>query len=209
MEQMRGCLLWLVVILFVVVICGGLVGAVILHSSLVVTKSMEPSLHWGDRVVSVPLFGRNVSRGMVVYYRPPTATDTEVTVLGRVIGLPGDRVRVRAGKVELNGKPLNEPYFKQASEGPGMNFPTVPDSYAAEDVRRLQTVIYGEWVANGVLKVPDDYYFILGDNRRDAVDSRTYGPVQRSAITGQPICVYKSSAAGSNPRLIENPNLTQ
>jgi signal peptidase I len=171
------------------------------------TTAMEPTLHRGDHMEASPIFGRSLYRGIIVVFHPPT--DPLVNLFGRVLALPGDRIRVISGRIELNGKQVDEPYFKLGVEGAGIDFPTVPDRYDDnQEVLRLQREFYADSVKDGVLKVPAGHYFIMGDNRGASVDSRRYGPIPLSSIVAQPILVYGTKAAGvSSLRLIPSEHL--
>jgi signal peptidase I len=126
----------------------------------------------------------------VIFHYP---VDANLHLVKRVIGLPGDRVHLRDGRVYINGTALNEPY---AMYGPAM-----PDSYR-DDFPRLTSADPGvdsRWwiemhtlVAHGELTVPEDSYFVLGDNRNNSEDSRYWGLVPRDAIVGKPLVIYFS-----------------
>ena len=111
----------------------------------------------------------------------------------RVIGLPGDRVRLRDGHVFINGQRIAEPY--------AVFRPSMPDSYR-DDFPRMSSAMPGvdsHWwiqmrslVSDGELTVPPDSFFVLGDNRNDSEDSRYWGFVPRDAIVGKPFLIYFS-----------------
>jgi signal peptidase I len=103
----------------------------------------------------------DIQRGdMVVFWFP---LDQSKSYIKRVVGVPGDIVRIDAGQVFLNGHALEEPY--------------VPEEYR-------DRVSYEEQ------RVPDGKYFVLGDHRSSSSDSRTWGFVQRDAIYGKAVFVY-------------------
>jgi len=182
-------------------------GIALIKSYDMPTKAMEPTLRQGEHMEALPIFGRSLYRGMIVVFHPPT--DPLINLFGRVLALPGDRIRVISGKIEVNGKQVYEPYFKPGVEGTGVDFPTAPDEYDNnQDVRSLQTEFYADSVKDGVLNVPAGNYFIIGDNRGASVDSRRYGPIPLSLIVAQPILVYGTKAAGSGSlRLIQPEDL--
>jgi signal peptidase I len=102
-----------------------------------------------------------IEHGDVVVFRYPR--DLEKSYIKRVIGLPGDRIRIEHGRVILNGKPLHEPY--------------VPPEY--RDNRSIAEIV-----------VPADSYFMMGDHRSISSDSRDFGPVDRELIYGKAVFVY-------------------
>lgn len=125
--------------------------------------SMLPRLEDRDRLF-INKFVYHVSaieRDDIVVFRYPR--DPEKSYIKRVIGLPGDHIRIVRGQVWLNGKPLREPY--------------VPQEY--RDTRSMPE-----------LTVPDDSYFMMGDHRSISSDSREFGPVERSLIYGKAVFVY-------------------
>jgi signal peptidase I len=125
--------------------------------------SMEPGLEDQERIFINKLAYRleNIERGDVIVFRYPR--DTRKNFIKRVIGLPGDRVRVTDGHVYLNGRLVPEPY--------------VPEEY-------LDSRSYPE------VRVPSDCYYVLGDHRSMSDDSRDFGPVSRSLIYGKAVFGY-------------------
>jgi signal peptidase I len=125
--------------------------------------SMEPGLEDQERIFINKLAYRleNIQRGDIIVFSYPR--DPRKSFIKRVIGLPGDRVRVYDGKVYLNGRLIAEPY--------------VPEEY-------LDSRSYPE------IRVPADSYFVLGDHRSMSNDSRDFGPVQRSYIYGKAVFGY-------------------
>src|SRR5579871_5066931 len=120
--------------------------------------SMEPGLQDQERIFINKLAYKldDIQRGDIVVFRYPR--DQRKSFIKRVIGLPGDRVRVFDGRVYLNGRLTSESY--------------VPQDY-------LDSRSYPE------VKVPADSYYVLGDHRSMSNDSRDFGPVQRSYIYGK------------------------
>lgn len=178
-----------------------------LHLYEIPSQAMEPTLHQGDQVAEIPAFSTSdFKRGSLVAFHLPY--DEGLKGIGRVAGLPGERIQLQAGHLIVNGKQVYEPYLRITSAGVGEDFPSGPNSLIDNsEIRRLQDLMYGELVANGALTVPADDYFILGDNRGDSVDSRTYGPIPKSAIFARPVFVYRSKAAGSSARLLNSVDL--
>lgn len=166
------------------------------------SASMEPTLLVGDFLLVDkqepapgdwldPFPGRAIHRGDVVVFHYPV--DPSLHLVKRVIGLPGDRLRMRNGQVFINGGALKEPYaaYSQVREDSFRdNFPhlqsTDPDVDARWWVEMQHLVDHGE------LKIPPGRYFVLGDNRNNSEDSRYWGFVPANSIVGEPFLVYFS-----------------
>ncbi len=125
--------------------------------------SMQPELRDQDRLF-VNKFAYNfekISRGdVVVFYYP---RDTQKSYIKRVIGLPGDNIRIDDGRVFVNGQRIDESY--------------VPKRF--RDVRSMADMV-----------VPPDEYFVMGDHRSISSDSRDFGPVTRKLIYGKAAFIY-------------------
>ena len=107
---------------------------------------------------------RGPKRGEVIVFHPPLPGSYDRDFIKRVIGLPGDHVQVKDGRVLVNGQELREPYLRSA-----------------------QTFCGGQWcdVHLGV-----DEYFVMGDNRPNSSDSRLWGPVSGRNIIGKTWLIY-------------------
>lgn len=132
-----------------------------------------------------------IHRGDVIVFHDPV--DASLHLVKRVIGLPGDRLRLRGGRVYINGKQLIEPYAVYRPSPPDNfrdNFPRLQSADPEIDSRwwiRMRTL-----VDDNALIIPSGNYFVLGDNRNDSEDSRYWGFVPRADIVGKPILVYFS-----------------
>ncbi|WP_128915310.1 signal peptidase I [Granulicella sibirica] len=165
------------------------------------SASMEPTLLVGDFLLvdkqvtassqSNLLPPATLHRGDVIVFHDPV--DPTLHLVKRIIALPGDRIRLRAGHVLLNGHTIAEPYAVYRSSPPNLyrdNFPNVPSPDSDVDARwwiRLRSL-----VDHGDVVIPPNSYFVLGDNRNDSVDSRYWGLVPRAAIVGKPFLIYLS-----------------
>ncbi len=174
--------------------------------------SMEPTLLIGDfllvdKQVTTDSLGSSVlpsptiHRGDVIVFHFPLDPDTHL--VKRVVGIPGDRIRLRGGHVLVNGLRLDEPYAIYRPAGPDNfrdNFPRLQNADPAIDSRwwvRMRKLI-----DNDELIVPDGNYFVLGDNRNDSEDSRYWGFVPRENIVGRPVVVYFSLRQDDAPSYI-------
>jgi signal peptidase I len=136
---------------------------------------------------------RRVRRGDIVVFHYPL--DPAQHFVKRVIGIPGDRVRLVNKKVFVNGTLLKEPYA---------HFTRPADDLFRDNFPRLD-VLSGptpEWwvqlrklVEDGQLIVPEGHYFVMGDNRDNSYDSRYWGFVPQANIIGRPLVIYWSVQA--------------
>lgn len=122
--------------------------------------SMEPTVRPGQFILVNKLAYRlgEFKRGDVIIFHYPRNPHEDY--IKRVVGLPGETVTIRDGRVYINGQPLDEPYI------------SAPPQYN------------GEWV------VPDDQVFVLGDNRNQSSDSHSWGFVPRNLVVGRALVVY-------------------
>jgi signal peptidase I len=133
---------------------------------------------------------RRVRRGDIVVFHYPV--NPAQHFVKRVIGVPGDRVRLVNKQVLVNGTPVKEPYAQFTRP---MNDP-FRDNFPRLDVSPGETP---EWwvqlrklVEDGQLIVPQGHYFVMGDNRDDSYDSRYWGFVPQDNIIGRPLLIYWS-----------------
>lgn len=135
---------------------------------------------------------QNIARGDIIVFHYPV--DPKQHFVKRVIGIPGDKLRLVNKQVFINGVPLKEPYVR-------FLFP--PDNMFRDNFPRLDAPITlgleGKWwlemrklVEDGQLIVPQGHYFVMGDNRDDSEDSRYWGFVPRENIIGRPLLIYWS-----------------
>lgn len=173
---------------------------------IIPTSSMHNTLLTGDHLIVdklayAPTGGvskyllpyEQVKRGDIIVFKHPTLLT--VDYVKRVIGVPGDHVKLVNKQVFVNGRPLNEPYVIHENNYYGYrdNFPIGEPEYnpdpnmsaRAEDMLR-------EDVVNGELVVPPGSYFAMGDNRDNSLDSRYWGLVPRDNIMGKPLIIFWS-----------------
>jgi signal peptidase I len=125
---------------------------------LVQGQSMEPNFHQGDYLLvdELSFRFREPRRGEVIVFRYPPRP--QLRYIKRIIGLPGDEVVIKNGLVLINGKILDESeYLPQGTQTQG----------------------YLE------IKLGENEYFVLGDNRNASSDSRFWGPLKKENIIGR------------------------
>jgi signal peptidase I len=178
------------------------------------SESMEKTLLVGDYLlVDKVHYGPPGMWGFLMPYRPLRRGDTIVFhypvrpadhFVKRVIGLPGDRVRLLRKRVYVNGQPLAEPYvvYRRSSyENFRDDFPAAPGFHS--DVTASWYLEMRRLTRNGELVIPANSYFVLGDNRDNSLDSRFWGPVPVENIVGRPLLIYWSMEAAGGGRSAE------
>ncbi len=210
-EPPRGTIAeWTVTILLL------LFGTTTLVQAFVIpTGSMEDTLLIGDHLLvdklayapagAVSRFilpFEKVKRGDIIVFRYPV--DIKQTFVKRVIGVPGDRIRIENKQVFVNGVKLNEPYKYHKTEYIDSyrdNFPGEPNAQIFPPAERM----LHENVKGNELVVPDNCYFAMGDNRDSSLDSRYWGFVPRDNIIGKPLIIYWSYDAPTEQ--LANPSI--
>ncbi len=123
---------------------------------IIPSSSMEPTLHIEDRVIVVK---DEIQRGDIITFKDP-ASSSEF-MIKRVIAIPGDKIKIKNGKLYLNDKLKEEPYI------------------AEEMVYFLKP-----------LTISEKHIFVLGDNRNKSDDSSVWGELPVENIVGKAIYVY-------------------
>jgi signal peptidase I len=122
-------------------------------------SSMNPTLSDGQYLLinNVSYYLDQPEYGDIIVFRHPKS---DINLIKRVIGLPGDHVEITNHTVEVNGVPLSEPYIQE------------PPAY------------------NGSWDVPEGEFFVLGDNRNNSSDSHTWLYLPRENIVGKAVVIY-------------------
>ena len=202
-ESQRGFIAeWTVTIILLLFGTTSLVQAFVIP-----TGSMEDTLLIGDHLLVDKLAYappgpltkhllpyEDVRRGDIIVFRYPV--DIRQTFVKRVIGVPGDHIRMENKRVFLNGHPLDEPYRYNKTEYIDSyrdNFPSEPNAHLLGSAPDMLL----NHVQNGEVIVPSGYYFAMGDNRDSSLDSRYWGFVPRENIIGKPLVIYWSYDAST------------
>jgi signal peptidase I len=161
-----------------------LVKGFLIQAFFIPSRSMEPTLDVGDRVVVNRLAYRlgEPAHGQVVVFLRPTGVDAAPAagpiswvrravaqglggtppgsedLIKRVVGLPGDVLEGRDGHLWRNGHQVDEPYLR-------------PNTFTSDFKVRVEP----------------DKYWVMGDNREDSADSRVFGQIRRSALVGRAV----------------------
>jgi signal peptidase I len=171
------------------------------------SQSMEPTLLVGDHLlVNKFIFGgrehwydvllpyRAIHRGDVIVFKFPYQDHPHY--VKRVIGLPGDRIKIVDQQVYVNGRKLDEPYAYHDPAAPYdpflFNFPPANHDELLSNMQPEWSDQIFDFTRNGEVTVPSNKYFAMGDNRDHSWDSRYWGFVDREAIMGRPVVIYWS-----------------
>lgn len=183
----------------------------LVQAFVIPTGSMEDTLLIGDHLLVDKLAyapSGPVSKYLLPYQEPKHGdiivfrypVDISQTFVKRVIGVPGDRLKMINRIVYRNGVRLNEPYVyhKLAYEPARDNFPGETGLYFEQPLQaQLQRDMLENHVKEGEIIVPPNSYFAMGDNRDNSLDSRYWGFVPRDNIIGKPLLIYWSYRAST------------
>jgi signal peptidase I len=174
----------------------------LVQAFIVPTPSMDTTVRVGDHLLvdklsyapsgSISRFFlpyTEPKRGDIIVFRYPM--DISQNYVKRVMGVPGDHIRVVDKVVYLNGHKLDEPYAQHIF--PDLqpyrdNFPSEPYGPVVDRAKEM----LANHVVNGELVVPEGSYFAMGDNRDNSLDSRYWGFVPRENIIGKPFVIFWS-----------------
>lgn len=144
-------------------------------------QSMMPNFPNNEYLLTekVTYYTRNPERGDVVVFTPPVSNLDEY--IKRVIGLPGEKIMIKNGRVYINYQLINEPYLDS-------NLYTSAGTFLKEGEEYL---------------IPEGEYIVLGDNRANSSDSRYWGPITKKSMSGRAWVIYwPANLAGS----VQKPN---
>jgi signal peptidase I len=168
----------------------------IAQATQVPTESMKPAIMVGDHffldklafpanypaILGRYLPARALERGDIIAFRAPD--DGNIPFVKRIIGVPGDVVDIRDKIVFVNGEELDEPYKIHVDTHIYRDEPWTPEGLRVRD-------------NYGPVTLPDDAYFVMGDNRDNSNDGRYWGFINREDVIGKPLFVYWSYEGGS------------
>jgi signal peptidase I len=187
-QSTRGSLIELVTIVAVALGLALGIQAFLVKPFRIPSESMVPTLEVGQRVLVDRVSYRfgDPDRGDIVVFKPPLGSESnscgiqhssdsacprpteersDTNFIKRVVATPGDRLKVIDGAVYINGERQNEDYARLDAECEICNLPHE-------------------------IRIPDDQYFMMGDNRGESADSREWGPVPKKWIIGQAFMTY-------------------
>jgi len=153
-----GVLEFLIILLVSFVLVFGFVRPFVVEAFWIPSASMVPTLKYGDRVLVNKFIYRftEPERGDVIVFKSVEGDGQDL--IKRVVGVPGDEIAVRGGRLFVNGEPQKEPYVNKKYPDRSFYAPTT---------------------------VTKDHVFAMGDNRANSQDSRIFGPVPEKNIEGE------------------------
>lgn len=190
--------------LFPVIIIVFALRSFIVEPFRIPSSSMLPTLHVGDFIlvnkmsygIRLPIVYTKIiptgepERGDVAVFRYPE--DTQINFIKRVVGLPGDEIEVRGKRVFINGKQIEMTVIDEAFNDPigggGFNVSRLQETLGETEHDLLINTRRGSKSFKGV--VPEDHYFVLGDNRDNSRDSRFWGYVPEGNLVGRAFLIW-------------------
>jgi signal peptidase I len=188
------------------------VNTFLLQTYVIPSPSMENSMLIGDHLLvdkvkyshslgkldGVLLPQQPIRRGMIITFSGPAEInrgEPAKNLVKRVIGLPGDTLKIIDNRVFINGKVITEPYVSLKGYSVLANFPPAqPGYWHREFPRQYRDCVVDTRLGKAFL-VPEGHYFCMGDNRNNSFDSRSWGPLPGDYIVGSPWRVYWSFAS--------------
>lgn len=154
-KVIKEALQWAIDIVIAVAVALFITKFIVTHT-FIPTGSMIPTIAINDHIMinRLPLYYRDPKPGEIVVFHH------EKELIKRVIAVPGDTLDIKDGNVYINGIQLDEPYLNEANS----TYAFTMDDEAFP------------------LTMPEDRYFLMGDNRNNSEDSRSFGMISREAI---------------------------
>lgn len=158
----------------------------VLQAFYIPSKSMENTLLPDDRLLVNKLAYNfsDVKHGEIIVFHGPVSQPwaEPKDYVKRVMGIPGDRLSLKDGHLVRNGIPLDEAYLKEPMDRDRILHPHLRWDRGTEELVRLDGA--------DELVVPDDHLFMMGDNRNNSQDSRSWGFVDKNDIIGRALFIY-------------------
>ncbi len=164
MKEIKGFFKEFISIILVAFILAMILRTFVVEGRIIPTGSMLPTIQLQDRVMvnKFIYWFSEPEQGDIIVFQPPDIIGQEDDYIKRVIGLPGDTIQVKDGKVYVNGDPLEEQYI---AEPPNYKF--------------------------GPVTVPEDSLFVMGDNRNQSFDSHAWnGWLTLDHLKGKAFMIY-------------------
>ena len=168
---LKGAFEWVVVVA-IALAATFVIRTFVVEPFVVPTGSMESTIEIGDQILAQKVsleLGQPVSQGDIVVFHNPDGTSEHDVLVKRVIATAGQTVDLQNGKVVVDGVVLDEPYTE--------NKVSEPFEKTAVSISYPYTV-------------PEGYLWVMGDNRTNSQDSRYFGAIDASSVTGHAVFTY-------------------
>lgn len=162
------------IIALIIAIIYGLFASGYLKAEEIISGSMEPTILIGDRVIMSSLSTGNLKAGDVVIFEPTESN--ELPLIKRIAAVPGDEVYVVNNQVLVNTK---------------------PDAYLVKKLGLFPINLSYK------ISIPEDHYYVLGDNRMSSYDSFYFGPIHQDRIIGKAMYIYYPLSHARNLNNVE------
>jgi len=161
-KYFRTIMEWAILIVIAWVLSFG-IRTFIVDTRIVPTGSMLPTIQLQDRLIFDKVFYKSkpLQRGDIIMFTAPEGSGEKDDLVKRIIGLPGETLEVKEGKVWINGEPIEEPYLMEAPE-----------------------------YEYGPIAIPEGSYIVFGDNRNNSKDSHVWGFITEDKIKGKVLLRY-------------------
>jgi signal peptidase I len=183
---------WVLTGIGIITVAAFLAGMSTFRSYTIPTGSMENTLRVGDHILTTP--DTSVERGDIIVYHP-IGRPSE-TYLKRVVGIPGDHIRIVDKPFLLNGVAMKEPYVQHTTA----YVDNYRDNFPSSEIGPLATpavlAMLRDHVRDNELIVPPGNYFVMGDNRDNAADSRFEGFAPFEKVIGKPWLIWRREREG-------------
>ncbi|WP_407311500.1 signal peptidase I [Desulfosporosinus sp. SB140] len=158
MKKIAKSLLEWLIIIAVAFVLSLVIRNYLIDTRIVPSSSMLPTIQLQDRLLVDRIFYKfdTIRRGDILTFKAPPGVKKDEDLVKRVIGLPGEKLQIKNGKVYINDKVLNEPYIEH------------PADYEF-----------------GPVTVPANSYFMMGDNRPISLDSHIWGALPTNYLLGR------------------------
>lgn len=146
--------------------------------------SMDPTLSDGQRLISSKI--SDYDRWDIITTKEPG--DEDRMIVKRIIGMPGDTVKMVNDQLTINGKTYDEPYLKEYKKE--FSNDKLQDEYSYNNAFQSQAVNAQNFTSDFEFTVPKGEYLVLGDNRLISKDSRMFGLIDEDMIQGKVVFRY-------------------
>lgn len=168
MDKIRNNLAELIEFVAIILVLYVIIHFFVAEPHQVSGTSMVPNFKDLDLIITNKLATRfsTFQRGEVIVFQNPR--NAREDYIKRIVGLPGERIKIANNQVYINGEPIDQSYLPAGT-------PIRTKGYMSE---------------NEEIVIPEDTYFVMGDNREGSTDSREWGPLKKELIVGQAFLRY-------------------